>query len=216
MDKKRLLAFMPFFLLFIAGIVDVIGFLHLKNGLFVSFMSGNTTHVGILLNEPNDPRVWYYIGVICFFIFGALCGEMVALSATPYYRCIIMLLVVLLLSVTVLITYITPPIVTNLLLSFAMGIQNIALRITIKQATPLTFATGFLVNTGRSLALWMMGRREDSDLKHSFFLWVAIFLGGITGVKAMAMPLNFALMVPIFLSTFAVLMLYWTHELPDT
>ncbi|MDP2515951.1 DUF1275 family protein [Photobacterium damselae subsp. piscicida] len=40
---------MPFYLLFIAGIVDVIGFLHLKNGLFVSFMSGNTTHVGIYL-----------------------------------------------------------------------------------------------------------------------------------------------------------------------
>ncbi|GEM76193.1 YoaK family protein [Vibrio sagamiensis] len=215
MDKKKLLSFMPFFLLFIAGTVDVIGFLHLQNGLFVSFMSGNTTHVGILLNEPIDSRVWYYAGVICLFILGALFGEVIALSAAPYYRCIIMLFVVLLLSFTVLITHITPPIVTNLLLSFAMGIQNIALRVTIKQAIPLTFATGFLVNTGRSLALLIMRKSESSDLKHSFLLWASIFLGGVTGAKAMSMPLDFALMLPIILSTVSVFMLYWTHEIPD-
>ncbi len=215
MLKKQLLPLMPFYLLFIAGIVDVIGFLHLKNGLFVSFMSGNTTHVGILLNEPSNPLIWHYVGVIGLFVFGAMIGEMLALSAFRYYRCIIMAIVALLLSITALITNHTAPIVTNFVLSFAMGIQNTALRATIDKATALTYVTGFLVNTGRSLALLLMGHREQSAFLRHLLLWLSNYLGAITGAKVMTGSLTTALITPIVLSLIATVILYWTHELAD-
>ncbi|MDP2515950.1 DUF1275 family protein [Photobacterium damselae subsp. piscicida] len=119
--------------------------------------------------------------MIGLFVFGAMIGEMLALSAFRYYHCIIMAIVALLLSITALITNHTAPIVTNFVLSFAMGIQNIALRATIDKATALTFVTGFLVNTGRSLALLLMGHREQSAFFRHLLLWLSIFLGAIMG-----------------------------------
>ena len=39
----------------LAGYVDGIGFIHL-GGLFVSFMSGNSTRLGVMIAEMNWPK----------------------------------------------------------------------------------------------------------------------------------------------------------------
>ena len=39
----------------LAGMVDAIGYLHLS-GLFVSFMSGNSTHLAVSLGQGNSRR----------------------------------------------------------------------------------------------------------------------------------------------------------------
>ncbi|WP_318468902.1 YoaK family protein [Photobacterium leiognathi] len=213
--KTHLHSTMPFYLLFIAGIVDAIGFIHLKNGLFISFMSGNTTHVGILLTSGNVPQAWHYIGVILLFVFGAAVGEAIALANRPFYRSTIMALVSATLIITLCVEPIYSPIVTNFLLSFAMGVQNIALRLTIEKATALTYVTGFLVNTGRSIAMLLMGKGTSSTFFRHFNSWLAIFIGAIVGTQVMDYSFRYALIVPIVLTLIASGILFWTHEVED-
>ena len=55
-ERRFFLSLMPYLLLFIAGTVDAVGFLHLKDGVFASFMSGNSTHMGMMLSYHDYPR----------------------------------------------------------------------------------------------------------------------------------------------------------------
>ena len=62
-----------------AGYVDGIGFLHL-GGLFVSFMSGNSTRLGVSLAQANWSSAAEAIGLILLFVTGAACGSLIVLG----------------------------------------------------------------------------------------------------------------------------------------
>ncbi|HET7888526.1 MAG TPA: DUF1275 family protein, partial [Bradyrhizobium sp.] len=51
----------------LAGYIDGIGFLHL-GGLFVSFMSGNSTRMGVSLAEANWQAAANALGLIVLFV----------------------------------------------------------------------------------------------------------------------------------------------------
>jgi uncharacterized membrane protein YoaK (UPF0700 family) len=59
----------------LAGYVDGIGFLHL-GGLFVSFMSGNSTRMGVSLAEAEWRQVAEALGLIVLFVVGAAGGSL--------------------------------------------------------------------------------------------------------------------------------------------
>ncbi|WP_232596447.1 YoaK family protein [Photobacterium phosphoreum] len=213
--KSAILATMPFLLLFLAGIVDAIGFIHLKNGLFVSFMSGNTTHVAMLLSNHQYSQSLSYIGVILLFVTGITVGEMIAVLQKKNYRWLVMSAVSILLCSAIFIEKITIPMATNFVLAFAMGLQNIALRITISKAMPLTFATAFLANTGRELAMLLLGQGDKNIFIKQFFLWLSIFIGAIVGSQLMAFSLSYALVVPTVLSLCIAGLLFWLKDLTN-
>ncbi|MCD9466566.1 DUF1275 domain-containing protein [Photobacterium iliopiscarium] len=206
---------MPFMLLFVAGIVDAIGFIHLKNGLFVSFMSGNTTHVAMLLSSHQYHQSLPYIGVILLFVTGITVGEMIALLQRKNYRWLVMSAVSILLCSAIFIEQITIPMATNFVLAFAMGLQNIALRITINKAMPLTFATAFLANTGRELAMLLLGQGDKKVFIKQISLWLSIFIGAIVGSELMVVSLSYALVVPIILCLCIAGLLFWLKELTN-
>ena len=206
---------MPFMLLFVAGIVDVIGFIHLKNGLFVSFMSGNTTHVAMLLSSHQYHQSLPYIGVILLFVTGITVGEMIAVLQRKNYRWLVMSAVSILLCSAIFIEQITIPMATNFVLAFAMGLQNIALRITINKAMPLTFATAFLANTGRELAMLLLGQGDKKVFIKQISLWLSIFIGAIVGSELMVVSLSYALVVPIILCLCIAGLLFWLKELTN-
>ncbi len=206
---------MPFMLLFVAGIVDAIGFIHLKNGLFVSFMSGNTTHVAMLLSSHQYHQSLPYIGVILLFVTGITVGEMIAVLQRKNYRWLVMSAVSILLCSAIFIEQITIPMVTNFVLAFAMGLQNIALRITINKAMPLTFATAFLANTGRELAMLLLGQGDKKVFIKQISLWLSIFIGAIVGSELMVVSLSYALVVPIILCLCIAGLLFWLKELTN-
>src|SRR5204863_9869629 len=54
----------------LAGYVDGVGFLHL-GGLFVSFMSGNSTRMGVSLAEGRWHDAAEALGLIALFVAGA-------------------------------------------------------------------------------------------------------------------------------------------------
>ncbi len=105
-------------------------------------MSGNTTHVGILLTSGNMPQAWHYIECDLLFVFGAAIGEAIALANNPFYRSTIMALVSATLIITLCVEPIYSPIVTNFLLSLPWAYKTL-LRLTIEKATALTYVTGF-------------------------------------------------------------------------
>jgi len=63
----------------LAGYVDAIGFLHL-GGLFVSFMSGNSTRMGVSLAEGQWWSALESLGLIALFVAGAAAGSLIVLG----------------------------------------------------------------------------------------------------------------------------------------
>src|SRR6516164_4666770 len=61
----------------LAGMVDVIGFLHL-NGLFVSYMSGNSTQLAAALGQGNLAVAATIAKLIILFVLGAAAGQVLA------------------------------------------------------------------------------------------------------------------------------------------
>ena len=63
----------------LAGYVDAIGFIHL-GGLFVSFMSGNSTRMGVSLAEGQWWSAAEALGLIALFVIGAAAGSLIVLG----------------------------------------------------------------------------------------------------------------------------------------
>jgi uncharacterized membrane protein YoaK (UPF0700 family) len=178
-------------------------------------MSGNTTHVAMLLSSHQYHQSLPYIGVILLFVTGITVGEMIAVLQRKNYRWLVMSAVSILLCSAIFIEQITIPMATNFVLAFAMGLQNIALRITINKAMPLTFATAFLANTGRELAMLLLGQGDKKVFIKQISLWLSIFIGAIVGSELMVVSLSYALVVPIILCLCIAGLLFWLKELTN-
>src|ERR1700730_17248847 len=63
----------------LAGYVDAVGFLHLR-GLFVSFMSGNSTRMGVSLAQAEWANAAKSLGLIALFVTGAAAGSLIVLG----------------------------------------------------------------------------------------------------------------------------------------
>src|SRR6202012_202372 len=63
----------------LAGYVDGIGYLHL-GGLFVSFMSGNSTRLGVSLAAGQWTAAGDAFGLIVLFVAGATSGCLIMLG----------------------------------------------------------------------------------------------------------------------------------------
>src|ERR1700709_1594618 len=63
----------------LAGYVDGIGFLHL-GGLFVSFMSGNSTRMGVSLAQGHWWNAAEALGLVALFVAGAAGGSLIVLG----------------------------------------------------------------------------------------------------------------------------------------
>src|ERR1700740_842479 len=63
----------------LAGYVDAIGFLHL-GGLYVSFMSGNSTRMGVSLAEGQWSGAGEWPALIALFVLGAAAGSLIVLG----------------------------------------------------------------------------------------------------------------------------------------
>lgn len=208
-ERRLFLALMPYLLLFIAGLVDAIGFLHIQNGVFVSFMSGNSTHLGMMLGLHDYPRAAVYIAVLLIFIIGAMSGELIALSSRRFYRGVVMGAVAVIIAIAVVLQTYLPLLAVNFILCYAMGMQNIALRLTIEKSIPLTYATGYLVNIGRLIALLVVGKGDKKRLLQYICLWVSLIIGAISGATVMQILPQYSLLLPLILTALIACSLFY-------
>ena len=165
----------------LAGYVDGIGFLHL-GGLFVSFMSGNSTRMGVSLAQGDWPNAAAALGLIALFVVGATCGSLIVLGRGANRQPWVLLTEASLLAVAALCyaSGLSNAAVAAIVL--AMGLENAVFQIE-GGGLGLTYVTGALVKVGQLLAAALTGGPRWAWLPN-LLLWAALVIGVVCGAVA--------------------------------
>jgi uncharacterized membrane protein YoaK (UPF0700 family) len=167
----------------LAGYIDGIGFIHL-GGLFVSFMSGNSTRLGVRAAEMNWPHVLEAIRLITLFVVGAGAGSLIGRGRGIDRQWVLLLSEALLLAVGALFHEFGLPQFTIAAIVLAMGLENAVFQV--EGGTTgigLTYMTGTLVRVGQLLAAALTGGPRWAWLPN-LVLWAALVVGAAIGTLA--------------------------------
>ncbi|WP_151088303.1 YoaK family protein [Hymenobacter baengnokdamensis] len=163
----------------LAGYVDAVSYLRFQ-GLFVSFMSGNTTSLGVAIAQQNAAKAGELAGVVGLFIGGVLLGTLLHYRAGRWGNtCILLLTAALLLLAH------TVPAATIAGLTLGMGTLNASVHQVGRIKVSLTFVTGTLVRMGTGLAEWLSGRAPAQDWLWPGTLWLAFLTGALSGAATL-------------------------------
>jgi len=169
------------FLVGLAGFVDAVGFLIL-GGVFVSFMSGNSTQFAIRTGQELWSGAAPAGAMVAMFVAGVVGGRLSANASGRWRRPAILTLEAGLLGVAAFAP--APALAAGALMSFAMGAQNGILHAAGRTVTSLTYVTGSLVKFGEGLADALLGAGPISVSWPYLALWAAMVAGGVTGAVA--------------------------------
>lgn len=161
----------------LAGYVDAIGFLK-AGGFFVSFMSGNTTRlgVGIALHGRHGAIAG---GLITTFVAGVMLGSFTGHLARHHRPAAVLALVAALLGLAI---FVDPwqPAAAVALLALAMGAENAIFERDGDVPIGLTYMTGALVKVGQRLVLALLGGNPTGWLPF-LLLWAGLAGGAVAG-----------------------------------
>jgi uncharacterized membrane protein YoaK (UPF0700 family) len=165
-----------------AGYVDGIGFLHL-GGLFVSFMSGNSTRLGVSLAQGHWSNAAEAIGLILLFVTGAACGSLIVLGRGANRQPWVLLVEALLLALAALCYAFGLLNASVAAMVLAMGLENAVFQIDGGAGLGLTYITGALVKVGQLAAAALTGGERWAWLPN-LLLWAALVAGAVCGALA--------------------------------
>jgi uncharacterized membrane protein YoaK (UPF0700 family) len=166
----------------LAGYVDGVGFLHL-GGLFVSFMSGNSTRLGVNLAEGHWSNAAEAIGLVALFVAGAACGSLIVFSRSFYGRGWVLLAETVLLAAAALFHTLGAPLLAITAIVLAMGLENAVFQAEGGAGLGLTYVTGALVKVGQFAAAALTGGPRWGWLPN-LLLWAALVAGALCGAFA--------------------------------
>lgn len=167
----------------IAGYVDGIGYLHL-GGLFVSFMSGNSTRLGVSLAAVHWWDASAALGLIVLFVVGAGFGSLIVRGRSRYCQCWLLLVEALLLAGAGLGHALgAHDDLAVAAIVLAMGLENAVFQIEGGSGLGLTYVTGALVKVGQLAASAITGGPRFAWLPN-LMLWAALVAGGVGGALA--------------------------------
>jgi len=166
----------------LAGYVDGIGFLHL-GGLFVSFMSGNSTRMGVSLADGQWLDAATALGLIALFVIGAAGGSLIVLGRGANRQPWLLLVEALLLAAAALCYAFGGPNVAIATIVLAMGLENAVFQIDGGAGLGLTYVTGALVKAGQLLAEALTGGARWGWAPN-LLLWAALVAGSLCGALA--------------------------------
>jgi uncharacterized membrane protein YoaK (UPF0700 family) len=166
----------------LAGYVDAIGFRHL-GGLFVSFMSGNSTQLGVSLSQAQWPGAAKSLGLIALFVIGAAAGSLIVLGRGVNRQPWVLLAEALLLSAGALCYAFDLSNVAIAGIVLAMGVENAVFQIEGGAGLGLTYVTGALVKVGQLAAAALTGGASWAWAPN-LLLWAALVAGALCGTLA--------------------------------
>lgn len=166
----------------LAGYVDAIGFLHL-GGLFVSFMSGNSTRLGVSLADGQWETAAGAFGLIVLFVIGAAGGSLLVLGRGLHRQPWLLFTEALLLAIAALAYAFRQPTVAIGAIVLAMGLENAVFQIHGGAGLGLTYVTGALVKVGQLIASALTGG-EPFGWVPNLLLWAALVIGSACGALA--------------------------------
>jgi uncharacterized membrane protein YoaK (UPF0700 family) len=166
----------------LAGYVDGIGYLHL-GGLFVSFMSGNSTRLGVSLAHAQWQTAAEALGLIGLFVTGAGAGSLIVLGGGARRQPYVLLVEALLLVVAALAYSFGQPILAIGAIVLAMGLENAVFQIDGGAGLGLTYVTGALVKVGQLIAAALTGGARWAWAPN-LLQWAALVAGSVGGALA--------------------------------
>lgn len=189
----------------IAGFIDALAFIEL-GGYFASFMSGNTTQLGLAMSGP-DGRATQLLGgqnllmplvLIGLFFGGAFFASFISVRETRWYSGrVVVLIVVLLLSALFLnqIPQLTPMPVA--LLAAAMGAQNAVFKPFGAARLGTTFVTGTIYNAANDLAKGLRGYAPRRRWLQHVYVWLSLVFGAASGAILYNLIGLWSLLLPV-------------------
>lgn len=163
----------------VAGYVDAIGFLKL-GGFFVSFMSGNSTRLGVGLATGNVHAVLTVLTLVASFVAGVVLGALTARAFGESRRSPVLVLEALLLASGAALLALGFDTAGVTAVAMAMGAENAVFQRNGDVAVGLTYMTGALVKAGQRIAGALVGG-EPSDWPRYVLLWLGLAAGGALG-----------------------------------
>ncbi|HEU0083499.1 MAG TPA: YoaK family protein [Bradyrhizobium sp.] len=166
----------------LAGYVDGIGFIHL-GGLFVSFMSGNSTRMGVSLADGHWRDAAQAFGLIALFVTGAALGSLIVLGRGARRQSWILLAEALLLAAAAVCDGFGFAQAAVAAIVLAMGLENAVFQIEGGAGLGLTYVTGALVKAGQLIAAALSGGARWGWVLN-LLLWAALVTGSFCGALA--------------------------------
>jgi uncharacterized membrane protein YoaK (UPF0700 family) len=162
----------------LAGFVDATGFLA-TGGFFLSFMSGNSTRLGVgLAGSSGDAMIAG--SIVLSFVIGVMAGTFTGRAAGQRHRPAVLLLLASVLALAAILAGHGRAWPAFLATAFAMGSENTVFEADGEVRISLTYMTGNLVKIGQRLAGVMMGRGRWTWLPF-LALWLAMLGGAVAG-----------------------------------
>jgi len=177
----------------LAGLVDAIGYLHLK-GLFVSFMSGNSTQLGAALGQGDLATGAAIAELVALFVLGAAAGQVLANFSGRWHMTGVLLGVALLLAIAAVLRSAPEP------MTFAMGALNASMHRAGKMPVSLTFVTGVLVRFGQGLGNFLTRPGTGWNWLAQAAPWVGMISGATIGGAAFLRIGEPAIWLPVALA----------------
>ena len=162
----------------LAGYVDAIGFIEL-GGFFVSFMSGNSTRLGVgLIERSHDAAIAG--ALIAMFVVGVIAGSLTGRVAASRRRPVVLLLVAALLAVAAACSAIDATPIAVAAMVLAMGAENSVFEQGDDVHIGLTYMTGALVKFGQRVASALLGGDRFAWTPY-LLLWAGLVVGAVAG-----------------------------------
>jgi uncharacterized membrane protein YoaK (UPF0700 family) len=162
----------------LAGFVDASGFLA-ADRYFVSFMSGNTTRLGVDL-VTGSGRAWVPLLLIGGFLLGVIGGALLAAQAGARRKPVMLGTVAMLLAFAAVAQTSGVVVAMMALLVLAMGALNNTFQREGEVAVGLTYMTGALVRMGQGIAARLAGNGGEGWASWGL-LWLGLAGGALAG-----------------------------------
>lgn len=161
----------------LSGYVDGVGFLAL-GGLFVSFMSGNSTRLAVGIAEGASVAGMALL-LIASFVIGVILGTLLASRYPRRRKFAVLVLVGMSLLVSAMLAWFGLGHVAPFFMALAMGAENCVFQRNGEVAIGLTYMTGALVRIGNGVAAAFSGGDPWAWLP-----WLRLWLGMVAGCVA--------------------------------
>lgn len=169
----------------IAGFLDAVGYVQLSH-LYVSFMSGNSTHLGMSIAAGVWSDVCSAALVIVAFVVGASLGTITADRAGEGRIVAVLSAECLVLLIAFGLALAGYPRAALLVVAAAMGVQNALHQLIAGADVGRSFITGTLFGLGQSLAQILVGKGCTRRAMLLASSWLSFVSGAVAGTVAFA------------------------------
>lgn len=167
----------------LAGFVDAIAFTSL-GGFFASFMSGNSTRLGVGLGTADSTAATMAAALVMSFVAGVILASVLQRVRPDRHAPAVMATTTLLLLAAAILATLAPGPIVLLLLAAAMGCENGVFHRDGEVSIGVTYMTGSLVRMGQKAAGALMGDADRWGWVPYFALWLGFVAGVVLGAAS--------------------------------